>query len=526
MREPLSVGLLGLAGVFSPVGAVDLILGHFEYQLDYELPENGPADGGWQTSISYDLDGSFADNEGVVRLDTDGVRLLAAPSSRIDLTNPFPPFGLEGGDSLWLLSQNNIQGELFLGWRAIYEQGLFQTNVGGNYTPSPLGGIGTSLVSVTGTGPQRGGEFGMWTSSGFGGLEFHYNTTDGVNEGDKLSPIPSGSHSHYNWGFTRPGTYEVSFLNEGKLNPQFGNELTWSESTLQFVIPHDGSVNGQALWRLGSGANGADLASIYDPVMQVDYAPDQVALVAVDGEFRMGPTGNGDFSLGQVGVVDPPSISFPGTGPIGLRFLDQTGPGAVTFVQEGAELVFGFPEDGIYRVTFEAWQGDLTGLPVTLTFLVGLEPEYSYAEWADSFERSNSLNAGSLSDHLADYDRDGIVNGLEYLLFWHGLDPTVSDGRLLPKPRLVDGHAEIEFLRDLHKDDFANTPLELSAAWSADLETWRPWRRLFSEGNADGFYESGAERGNETSVVMRRKLVVPNASENFGFFRFEQRSRN
>ena len=156
MCVPLSVGLLGLAGVFSSVGAVDLILGHFEYQLDYELPENGPADGGWQTSISYDLDGSFADNEGVVRLDTDGVRLLAAPSSRIELTNPFPPFGLEEGNSLWLLSQNNIQGELFL-LASNLRAGPVQTNVGER--SSPLGSIGTSAVSVTGTGPQRGGEF-------------------------------------------------------------------------------------------------------------------------------------------------------------------------------------------------------------------------------------------------------------------------------------------------------------------------------------------------------------------------------
>lgn len=526
MRAAWSLGISCLAGVILPAGAVDLILGHFEYQLDYELPGSGPVDAGWQSSISYDLDGSFADDEGVFRLDLGGLRLLAAPSTRIDLSTPFPPFGLEGGDPLWLLSQNNVPGELFLGWRAIYDRGIFQINVGGNYTPSPLGSIGTTLLSVTGTGPQRGGEFGMWTSSGFGGLEFHYNTTDGVDAADALSPVPSGSHSHYNWGFTRPGTYEVTFRNEGKLNPQFGNEITSSESILTFVIPHDGTVSGQALWRLGSGADGAEVASIYDSVDSVDYAPDQIALIAVDGQFRIGPAGSGDLSLGQVGVVDPSAIRFPEDESVGITILDQMGPGTVTFGQEGEEMVLGFPEAGIYRVTFQARQEDLTGEPFTLTFLAELDADYGYAEWADSFERAHSLAAGTLDDRLADFDRDGLGNGLEFLLFWHGLDPTVSDGDLLPKPRFVNGQAEIEFLRDLHKDDFATSPLELAASYSADLQVWQPWRRLFAEGNADGFYETGAERGNETSVVMRRKLVVPEATENFGFFRFEQRSRN
>ncbi|MGD1979629.1 MAG: choice-of-anchor M domain-containing protein [Akkermansiaceae bacterium] len=520
----LLVHLLALAQFASSAAAVDLILGHFEYQLDYNLPESGPVDAGWQASISYDLDGSFADDEGVVRLDVDGLRLLAAPSTKVDLPGAFPPFELEGGDPLWLLSQNNVPGELFLGWRAIYDQGIFQVNVGGNYTPSPLGSIGTKLLSVTGSGPQRGGKFGMWTSSGFGGFEFHYNTTDGIDLDDELSPIPSGSHSHYNWGFTRPGSYEVTFRNEGKLNPQFGNEVTRSESTLRFVIPHDGVLTGQARWRLGSGA---EAVSIYDQEMQVDYAPDQVVCVASDGQFRMALAGSGEVSLGQVGVVDPASISFPEAESIDLALLKQSGPGAITFEQDVSDSVFGFTEDGIYRVTLQASQGGVTGQPFTLVFLVNLAADYSYAEWADSFERTHSLASGTLGDRLADYDRDGLGNGLEYLLFWHGVDPVESDGALLPRPRFVNGRAEIEFLRDLHKDDFANTPLELSAAFSPDLQgPWQPWRRLFAEGNAQGFYESGAERGNETSVVMRRKLVVPDATEKSGFFRFEQRTRN
>lgn len=149
------------------------------------------------------------------------------------------------------------------------------------------------------------------------------------------------------------------------------------------------------------------------------------------------------------------------------------------------------------------------------------------ASWADSFERTHQVPSGDLADPRSDFDEDGVSNGLEFLLFWHGFDPAIPDCQLMPKPRFVEGQAEIEFLRDLHKDDFSSTPLELAAAFNSDLQgPWKSWRRLFSEGAADGFYEDGAEIGDETSPVMRRRLVVPDASPNFGFFRFEQRSRN
>lgn len=524
MRRSL---LAALTGSFPlSLGAVDLVLGHFEYQLDFVLSEEGEASEGWKSSISYDLDGSFADDDGIVRLDTEGVRLVAAPSTRVVVANPPPQFG-SPNEPLWILSQNNIPGELFLGWRAVYQQGLFQVRVGDNYTPSPLGSIGSSLLEVTGTGPQRGGDFAMWTSSGFGTLEFHYNTTDGLDGGDRLSPIPAGGHSHYNWGFTKPGTYEVRFRNEGKLNPQFGGELTTSDTALHFVIPHEGFLVGQAKWRLGSGSGNAVPASIYDAAMQVDFAVNQIALLTVENQFRMKLAGTGDLSLGQVGLADVEDLEFPGEGPVDLELLDQTGPGNVLLEQEGEDSIFSFAESGIYRVKLMARQGGVRGRPFQLTFLVNLPADYSYEDWADNFERTHGLSAGALSDETSDYDEDGNGNGLEFLLFWHGFDPVVQDFHLMPRPKFVDGQAEITFLRDLHKDDFSKTPLELAAAFSPDLQDpWKAWRRLFSEGNADGFYEDGAELGNEISVVMRRKLVVPEAHENFGFFRFEQRSRN
>jgi surface-anchored protein len=502
-----------------PSEAVDLVLGHFEYQIDYRLVEGDP-DQGWGTSISYDLDGSFADDEGIVRLDQSGVRLLAAPSTRLVTPNPPAGFG-EPNEPIWLLSQNNIPGELFLGWRAVYPQGIFQANVNGNYTPSPLGSISSELVDVSGTGRQRGGEFAMWTSSGFGSLEFHYNSTDGIDSSDFLNPIPSGSHSHYNWGFTKPGTYAVTFRNEGRLNPQNGGVDTSAETSLNFVIPHEGFLRGRGDWRLGDGQAGTPAVAIYDRDNQVDYAADQVVLLASEGRFIM--TAATGTSLGRVGLAGVQNIMFAGDEDITVELINQSGPGVVTL----SENVFEFGADGIYRVTLQSRQGQTVGSPFVLTFLSNLEADYSYEDWAISFERTHQLTSGDLSDPGSDYDGDCVSNGLEFLLFWHGFDPAISDGHLMPRPRFVDGRAGIEFIRDLNKDDLSSTPLELAAAFSPDLQApWRSWRRLFSEGAADGFYEDGAEVGNETSPIMRRRLVVPGASPFSGFFRFEQRSRN
>lgn len=514
-----------LAAFSLPLAAVDLVLGHFEYQIDYVLNPANP-DQGWTTAISYDLDGSFADSEGIVRLNLPDVRLLAAPSSTFITANPPAGFGA-ANEPFWILSQNNVPGQLFLGWRAVYAQGLFQANINGNFTPSPLGSISSELVSVTGTGPQRTGAFAMWTSSGFGSLEFHFNTSDGIDSTDLLNPIPAGSHSHYNWGFTKPGTYAVTFRNEGRLNPQHGGAQTSAEATLNFVIPHEGVLRATGHWRLGDGSVNSPSVAVFDRQNQVDFAADQVTLIAKEGRFSMAPVDANEASLGQVGLAGVDQIDFTSEGQITIALIDQTGPGPVSLSEAQGSAIFEFEAPGIYRITLQASQGETQGQPFTLTFLNQLDANYSYEAWADSFERTHQLSPGTLSDPTADHDADCFSNGLEFLLFWHGFDPATPDGHLAPKPRFVDGRAEIEFLRDLNKDDFSKTSLELAAAYSANLQApWKPWRRLFSEGAADGFYEDGAELGNETSSIMRRRLVVPGASANFGFFRFEQRSRN
>ncbi|MGL4399926.1 MAG: TIGR03769 domain-containing protein, partial [Luteolibacter sp.] len=54
------------------------------------------------------------------------------------------------------------------------------------------------------TGP---GEFRLWQDDGFGGVIDYLNTLNSVTS-FSLAP---GSHTHYNWGFTELGVYNLEF---------------------------------------------------------------------------------------------------------------------------------------------------------------------------------------------------------------------------------------------------------------------------------------------------------------------------
>jgi len=55
------------------------------------------------------------------------------------------------------------------------------------------------------TGPGAG-EFIFWSDSPVETV--HFDSTDGP--GDTLNTL-AGTHIHYNWGFSDPGTYEITF---------------------------------------------------------------------------------------------------------------------------------------------------------------------------------------------------------------------------------------------------------------------------------------------------------------------------
>jgi surface-anchored protein len=91
-----------------------------------------------------------------------------------------------------------------------------------------------NLISVTTSTPNA--ELAVWDSLGD-----WFDTSNGVQtgtDGDVLY-VTYGGHSHFNWGFTELGTYDVELSVSGTVN---GVLETSDSATFQFVVPEPTSA--------------------------------------------------------------------------------------------------------------------------------------------------------------------------------------------------------------------------------------------------------------------------------------------
>lgn len=543
--------LLIFSAVTGTGNSTDLLYGHFEIHVDHAVNATNP-DAGWKFSASYDEDDDFSTSAGVVRMDPAGVTYVAAPRTQRVVPSPAGVFSRFGppGTPLWVLPQGNTLGGLYLGVRTTMPAGIFQASVGGHYTPNPQGSISLRLVSVTGSGPEAGGHFATWKTESTGTTVFSFDTTDGISGADTIDTIPVSSHTHYNWGFTKPGRYAVTLEAKGKLMPP-ANVETSARGTFHFAVPFSSRAGGGFSLRPVDGAAGLTLA-VCDPADQVGYAPDQVMLEAgspASAETLSVVPGalwqvSGGFSTTAAvfrnGVGTPSQEISAGLAAdwreVAFEIREARGPGAIVMISRGAvagnriplaaggarDLTVAFKETGIHRVV-----GVLTGTkngtartskPFTLTFGAGITAEFGYAAWQGSFEKTAGLPAGALADPLADHDGDGLTNGAEFALFWHGLDPAVADAGKLPLPHADATDGRLTFLRDTYKDPLDESRWQLRPSVSTDLATWQS-RSSRVPGFPLGVYEAGAERGDAHGRILRRQLRLPGPQPR-AFFRF------
>ena len=118
--------------------------------------------------------------------------LVVNESAKLTLP-PGTPFGNEG-DLFYAIPQSQNPDLLYLG---ISTEGI----AGGVFT----GNLNVRLKSVSGPG-----NFFLWQASSFGDFNVKMNTADGLTADDHTTPL-IGSHEHYNWGFTAPGIYQLTF---------------------------------------------------------------------------------------------------------------------------------------------------------------------------------------------------------------------------------------------------------------------------------------------------------------------------
>ena len=507
-----------------PLGAAefDLLYGHHEIQTDYD-----PVDG-WSLVVSYNLNDDFNDRTQVRRLPADQTTLIAPPLAKGVLPEGFSFLG-DAGQTIWLLPQGFDSANHFLGMRVITDPGIFQTRVGNNYSNVGRGTISFSLKAATGSGPDRGGHFAQWESLPLGGNEVYLASRDGIDASDEIPTLPAGAHSHFNWAFSEPGNYFLEFEVSGRLRA--GGVETSHRETFHFQVPHSGElteINASLChldqdWALnlrdsGNGVlYGLRRALVVVPALAEGggfSCPCSFDALGSDLPDIVGLSTN----LARSGALSTLA------GPVSLRLTEHLGPGEVSFgshfqsadglTEEDqidlTNLISGtlsFTDSGIHTLVFQPIHPTATKVPpMIIRCVAGLDFEYSFAEWADSYERAHGLPVGSLSDPSEDWNCDGCSHRMEFLLDAAGADPvrgSLDSSNFLPEYDLKS--RRFTFFRDLTKDPLDDASPNLLLCDSADLVTWRtlgPENR----GRPLEYAESGAEEGNAVSLFMRRSL--------------------
>lgn len=527
--------LLSSAPVVAQI--TDIMSGHFETHVDY--------DGGFEFYTSYNPTGDFNNSSADVRLNAASTRFVASPACQTTLPASMSEIGTPG-TTAWIMPQIPVVGAPYLGIRAIFEEGDFYDYFMGNYFPFGSGSVRYQVTNVTGTGPSAGGYFGMFVDS-LGEPGFLVNTHPTSPAPDEVQALTANAHEHFSWVFTKPGTYDVAVRAEGKLIAD--DSIQSGTGVYHFSVPFSSRLSGSGtIARLGfEASNNAWHILLEDPANAVAYRSNQGFLEVPGTAPRQLALTFSALGSGVANIVgQTPALAAAGipnaalqSNSATLRLVSVTGPGhfsllnsagTVTLMNSADGITSGdsisvtraanlatlaaFTANGLYRVAFQlsgttSGGATVSSQPITLSFGVGLTADHSYAQWADSYERTRGLSAGALTSQTADFDNDRIANGLEFQLFWQGCDPTRADAGLLPLPAVTGGMLVADFLRDTYKDRQDGTTAQLSAQLSTDLTTWTT-RTLSNPGYPDQIYETGAEIGNAHGRIMLRRLRIPN----------------
>jgi surface-anchored protein len=141
----------------------------------------------------------------------------------------FDFIGVGAGAPVWILPQVQDPALNFLGLGA---EELDPDNLFQDWDPDGAGGLASArwlqinLVSMTGPG-----QFSAWLNGAPPTVGFA--TSDGIGATD-VTYILAGGHTDYNWAFTQPGTYELTFTATGTLAG--GAVSTSAPATYTFVV--------------------------------------------------------------------------------------------------------------------------------------------------------------------------------------------------------------------------------------------------------------------------------------------------
>lgn len=168
--------------------------------------------------------------------------------------------GAGAGQRIWLLPQTQQPNRLFLGFAS--EQ-TSPTSIREYTDPDPrindLGNAPWITISLRAVRGPAGAHFSLWQTDQFGTPIVWMSTFEGgITAVDKTFMI-AGGHAHFNWGFTRPGLYEIEFegsaflpdgtpISSGPRKYYFGIETIPEPSSLALVLVAGGGAL-LAAWR-------------------------------------------------------------------------------------------------------------------------------------------------------------------------------------------------------------------------------------------------------------------------------------
>jgi surface-anchored protein len=223
----------GLSALLAaPVQAADPVLttGHTDVGIFYGAEEPGePSE--WDLHVhSEETDTEYAAEEVIL-----GVKDEALTNRPVDPAFNF--IGVGAGQSYYRLPQTENSDLLFLGLGAEeIEPGTFASyfesdpriNASGAY-------IRLQVVSVTNlAGGAAPGIFSVWQSD-VDGPNVFVSSFDGLDSNDTLFAL-SGSHAHYNWGFSAAGDYVVTVRATGYTGPGQTGQITSGDASYRFAV--------------------------------------------------------------------------------------------------------------------------------------------------------------------------------------------------------------------------------------------------------------------------------------------------
>lgn len=529
----------------------DILFGHYETHVDYDDEA-----GQFEFHVSYNPTGDYSNGASDVRMNAAGYRFVASPSCQTTFTNAFAEIATPGSTG-WIMPQVNQVGAPYLGVRAIFQDGIFYDYFMGNYSNfTGVGSIRYTVESVSGTGPAAGGYFGMYVDS-FGEPYFLVNTKPGSGAPNEVQTLTPNAHEHFAWVFTKPGSYDLTIRATGKLLSN--DSIKSNTGVFHFNVPFSSRLSGSStVARLGHDSATADWHLLLeDPANGVAYRSNQ-GFMEVPSPLRRMPLTFSALGSSAANIVGQ-TLAKAGAGipagalqgnTVAVRLVSVEGPGQFSLlnsagtttlmssadgisaadsinITRAADLAtqLSFTADGLYRLSLvlsatSSGGQAVSSSTITLVCGVGLTADHSYAQWANSFERTAGLAAGALASPQGDTDADGFKNGHEFQLFWHGFNPTKADGNLCPVPGIKGGYLALDFLRDTFKDRLNGTGMQINAALSSNLTSWTT-RTVSEAGYPLDAYETGAELGNALGRIMLRRLRIPNppvTTRGFGRF--------